>query len=257
MSFEFFNTSRLAFGSKLTAAFQQLDNNKTYALENLNRVLSDLDYYQQYIDKNYRVPIPTREGMAVRVNELFAIIDDIVAIKKLEYDNGLLSVEITFFTKNTNKATNAIGSTELKEGYAFVMPSPSNTRLTRNIRFSANNDKTGSEVLLFEFRIGTDNHIYLKGNLTSILKLYPQDATQYRSLTRGEYITFPYTAQDYECLCVVGYDNNTYIAVNGQTIIAGGGSDKYLNRNHAILYVKKGDVVSGNINYGFKINYNY
>ena len=75
MTFEFFNTSSLAFGSKLTAAFKQLNNTMTYSLENIDRVLSDLDYYQQYIEKNYRVPSPTRPQMAVRTNEIFSVIN--------------------------------------------------------------------------------------------------------------------------------------------------------------------------------------
>ena len=57
MTFNFFNTSRLAFGSKLTAAFKQLNNMMDNSLEAVDRALSDLDYYQQYINKNYRFPM--------------------------------------------------------------------------------------------------------------------------------------------------------------------------------------------------------
>lgn len=257
MSFEFFNTSALAFGSKLTAAFKQLESSSTYAITNLDRVLSDLDYYQQYIDKNYRVPVPTREGMAVRVNEIYAVIDEIAEIKKMEYSNNLLSIEVTFFNKTTNRITNAIGSTELKEGYAYVIPAPSNDRLTRNIRFSATDDKKASEVLLFAFRVNDSGHIFLKGSLVDPLKLYPQDATQYTSLSKGEYLSFPHTATEDECICVVGYRNNFDVKVNGTSITAGAGGGVYDNINHTVLYLKKGDTVSGTINFGFKVNYNY
>lgn len=257
MSFEFFNTSALAFGSKLTAAFKQLENSSIYAIDNLDRVLSDLDYYQQYIDKNYRVPVPTREGMAVRVNEIYAVIDEIAEIKKMEYSNNLLSVEVTFFNKTTNRITNAIGSTELKEGYAYVIPAPSNDRLTRNIRFSANDDKKASEILLFAFRVNSEGRIFLKGSLISPLKLYPQDATQYTSLSKGSNLTFPYTATEDECICVVGKRNNFDLKINGTSEIYGVGGGVYDNINHTVIYLKKGDTVSGTIDFGFKINYNY
>jgi len=257
MSFEFFNTSALAFGSKLTAAFKQLESSSIYAIDNLDRVLSDLDYYQQYIDKNYRVPVPTREGMAVRVNEIYAVVDEIAEIKKMEYSNNLLSVEVTFFNKTTNRITNAIGSTELKEGYAYVIPAPSNDRLTRNIRFSSTNDQKASEILLFAFRVDNRGRIFLKGNLTNPLKLYPQDATQYTSLSKGSNLTFPHTATEDECICVVGKRNNFDVKVNGTSVIYGVGGGAYDNINHTILYLKKGDRVSGTIDFGFKINYNY
>ena len=257
MSFDFFNTSLLAFGSKLTAAFSTLSNGAKYAVENIDKALSELEYYQQYINKNYRVPVPTRAGMAVRTNEIFDVIDEFVDIKELKYDNNLLSVEVTYFTSSTHRVTNAIGSTELKEGYAYVVPAVSNTRMTKTIRFSDTEDRKGNETLLFGFRIDDNGNIFLRGDLRSTLRLFPQDATQYTSLSKGSTITFPYTAKGYECVCCVGYNNNIDVKVNGETIIKGIGGGVYENTNHAILYLKKGDVVTGNINYGFKINYNY
>lgn len=257
MTFEFFNTSRLAFGSKLTAAFKQLNNNMYYALQNIQSILNDLDYYNQYNNRNYRAPVPTRPQMVARVNELFALIDDIVAVQNLKYENNLLNVKITFFTKSINRITQAVGTTSLKEGYAYVTLSPSNTRVVREIRFSSNNDQKASETLLFRFRINNSGRIFLIGNLTTFLGLYPQDATQYTSITKGVDISIPYIAQDYECVCLAGYRNNFSVYVNGEEIVKGIGGGAYDNYNHVVLYLKKGDVVSGNIRFGFKINYNY
>jgi hypothetical protein len=259
MSFEFFNTSSLAFGSKLTAAFKQLENSLTYALENVDNVLGALDYYQQYIDRNYRVPVPTRPQMAVRTNEIYSVVDEMRKIKKLEYDTeeNKFKVNIVFYNSKTHKITNAIGETTLKEGCAFVSPAPSNNRLTREIRFSEESSTQGSEILLFRYRIDSEGRIFLLGNLIESLNLYPQDATQYTSLSKSGNLAFPYTATDYECICVVGYRNNFDAKVNGTSIIKGIGGGVYDNINHAILYVKKGDVISGTINFGFKVNYNF
>lgn len=258
MTFEFFNTSSLAFGSKLTAAFKQLNNTMMYSLENIDRVLSDLDYYQQYIEKNYRVPVPTRPQMAARTNEIFSVIDEMNPIKKLVYEDNLFKVEISFYDKKTHKITRAHGETEITEGKAFVAPSPSNSRINREIRFTDNDGKAqGSEILLFQYRIDSEGRIYLLGDLRDRLRLYPQDATQYTSLSKGSSLTFPYTATDYECLCLVGYRNNFDAQVNGSSVIKGVGGGVYDNINHAIVYVKKGDVISGTINFGFKVNYNF
>lgn len=257
MSFDFFNTSLLAFGSKLTAAFKTLDNSANYAIDNLNKVLSDLDFYQQYLNKNYRVPIPTREGMAVRSNEIFALIDETIFIKKMEVSNGLFSVEISFFTSSVNRMTNAVGSTELKQGYAYVIPTISNSNPTRNIRFSSTNDIKSGEKLLFGFRIDSDNNIFLEGDLRESLKLYPQDATQYKSLSKGSSISLPYTATEPVCVCLIGNLNNISVAKNGKVLIKDGGETHHGQIRHCILYLKKDDVVTGTINRGFIINYNY
>lgn len=257
MSFDFFNTSLLAFGSKLTSVFKTLNNSAQYAIDNLNIALSDLDYYNQYINRNYRVPTPTREGMAARTNEIFALIDESVLIKEMKVENNLFSVEITFFTTSTNRMTNAIGSTELKEGYAFVVPADSNNRATRNIRFSSTSDERGSEILLFQFRIDSSNNIFLLGDLRTTLRLYPQDATQYTSLSKGSNITLPFTATEPTCLCLVGNTNNIEVVKNGTVLVKDGGETFHPQIRHCILYLKKGDVVTGTISSGFKINYNY
>lgn len=257
MTFEFFNTSSLAFGSKLTAAFKQLDNTMTYSLENIDRVLSDLDYYQQYIEKNYRVPSPTRPQMAVRTNEIFSVIDEMNPIKKIAYEDNLFKVNISFYDQKTHKITSAYGETSITEGYAYVAPSPSNSRIDRLIRFTETEGAQGSEILLFKYRIDGEGRIFLIGDLRDRLRLYPQDATQYTSMSKGASLTFPYTATDYECLCLVGYVNNFDVQVNGSSVIKGIGGASYTNKNHAIVYVKKGDVISGTIDFGFKVNYNF
>ena len=257
MTFEFFNTSRLAFGSKLTAAFKQLDNNLYYALQNMDNVLSALSFYDQYKNRNFRAPVPTRGQMVARVNELFALVDDMVTLQELKYEEETFSVKTTFYTKSINRITNAVGSTNLKEGFAFVTIAPSNSRMTRQIRFSSKDDKTGGEILLFGFRIDDNNNIFLKGNLTETLKLYPQDATQYISLSKGDAITLPYMAQDYECVCLYGSRNSFSVSINGTEIVKGIGGGAYDNFNHVVVYLKKGDEVTGEIASGFKINYNY
>ena len=257
MTFEFFNTSRLAFGSKLTAAFKQLDNNLYYALQNMDNVLSALSFYDQYKNRNFRAPVPTRGQMVARVNELFALVDDMVTLQELKYEEETFSVKTTFYTKSINRITNAVGSTSLKEGFAFVTIAPSNSRMTRQIRFSSKDDKTGGEILLFGFRIDDNGNIFLKGNLTENLRLYPQDATQYVSLTKGATVSLPYVAQEYECICLYGKRNSFSVSINGTEIVKGFGGGAYDNYNHVVIYVKKGDEITGEIESGFKINYNY
>jgi len=256
MTFEYFNTSSLAFGSKITAAFRQLENNMTYAINSVDAILGDLEFYQQFITKNYRVPAPIRATMAARTNELYAIVDDMNKINYLSFNDNTLFATILYYNPTNHRITRATGSTTIREGYAYVSPSPSNTKLTRTIRFSSSSTAQGNEILLFQYRVDPEGRIFLVGDLRTSLKLYPQDATQYKSLSKGDGITLPYTANDYECLCIVGHRNFLDVQVNGETIIKGDGGGAYDNINHAIIYVKKGDVVSGSAQFAFKVRYN-
>ena len=51
MSFDFFNTSLLAFGSKLYAAFVTLDALIREAESNVNQVISDQAIFNEYLNK--------------------------------------------------------------------------------------------------------------------------------------------------------------------------------------------------------------
>ena len=64
MAFDFFNTSNLAFGAKLTRAFKQLNDLLDAAEEHLTVVYGDLYIYGEYIDRNYLVPVPNRPDAA-------------------------------------------------------------------------------------------------------------------------------------------------------------------------------------------------
>lgn len=60
MTFDFFNTSNLAFGSKLTKAFNQLDRLCNEAEENIAKFLNQQSIFRDYVHRNYQVPVPTR-----------------------------------------------------------------------------------------------------------------------------------------------------------------------------------------------------
>lgn len=83
MTFDFFNTSDLAFGGKLTSAFKQLFNKVGQAEDNINSVLEKQAIYSDYFFKNYIVGEPTNATQPCRTNEIL----DIVKLK-----NGCISV---------------------------------------------------------------------------------------------------------------------------------------------------------------------
>ena len=252
MPFDFFNTSALAFGIKLTSAFTQLDNLKKNAQRNIDDILESQDIFQEVIGRNYQVPAPIKPTSACRTNEIFAIIENKVYIRSLGIVNNVFKVDIEKLDSLTNRVTAASGETDLREGYAFVNLAISNKEMNKQIRFSKKNDKESSETLLFGFIIDEDDKVTLRGDY-SYLELYPQDYTQYRTIEKGDDISLPYTATDYCCICVVGNQNWIEVKKNDKVILSGSGNRTV---RHAIIYLKPDDEVSGTYSKAFRLKYN-
>lgn len=121
MSFDFFNTSNLAFGNKLTTAFKQLFNNLQQAEDNITSVLERQSIYNDFVFKNYIVGTPSTPTSPCRSNEILNIIkhSDISSPIKLECigDNeetvDILTINLNIYDNSTNIVTNVIGSTNI------------------------------------------------------------------------------------------------------------------------------------------------
>lgn len=254
MTFEFFNTSNLAFGSKLTKAFNQLDRLCKEAEDNIQKVLSQQDIFKDYVYRNYQVPAPTKGAAACRTNELFAVIYGEVFIRNLfwDTDDNQLKVDVVRHDKSTNRVSAMSGKTSLKKGYAYSTYATSNAQMNREIRFSETQDAKSNEILLFGFFVDNDNSVTLTDSLDN-LNLYPQDFTQYSNLSKGSTITLPYTAKTYECIVVTSNPGTLELIKNGTTIFKGEAGN---TKSHVVLYLKPNDVLKGTIGKAFKVNYN-
>lgn len=257
MPFNYFNPSNLAFGSKLTTAFTQLNNLADSAEENLEQVLQQQEFLDMYGDKNYPCARPTQPHNPVRSTEFFDLLNDRpIIINKLLYDSEtkLIKCDITLFDRVTNRITRGKGETELKEGYCYVRKAVSNTSSLRELTFTEESSY-GQGIELFRFRLDSDDNLNIIGNLTQ-LNLIPFDSTQYKSLSKGATLagdSQPYTATDYECVCIVGKHRDINVKFNGVTILAGQGNVVLRN---CILYLKPNDTISGSYSKIFKVHYN-
>lgn len=254
MTFDFFNTSNLAFGAKLTGAFTQLENLANAAESHLEIVDERSRIIDEYINRNYMVARPTNKERPCRTNEIFTLVDDIkFRIDRLEYTDSKIKVKVHIFTSNNSRITVAEGESELKEGFIFYTMAKSNSAVNTELKF-VKDIKEGTGNLLFEYRIDSSNIINIKGSDVANLGLIPKDSSQYTSISKGETIyENEYTAKDYECVCVVGNENNISIELNGEKILEGKG-----NRclRHCIIYLKPDDRVSGTFSKLFTIKYN-
>jgi len=255
MTFDFFNASNLAFGAKLTGAFTQLENLADAAESNLERVYYNASIMEDYNGRNYLVARPTDGSRPCRTDEIFNLIDDMkYRIETLKYENGKLKVKLRMFTKANSRITVAEGSTSIKKGFAFCKMAGSNSKVDREITF-VEDAHEGNGDLLFEYRIDNKGIININGYDVANLGLIPCDCTQYKSLSKGATATSggSYTAEEYECLCIVGNPNDISVKLNGTEILKGKGN---ACTRHCILYVKPEDKVEGTFSRIFKIEYN-
>lgn len=251
MTFDFFNTSNLALGSKITSAFNTLNDLADDARKNLDQVFEDQAYFDQFRNRNYQAPNPSRLKSPCRTDELYTLVNDAVVIKELSYNGDKFIVKINLFDKNSNRYTIASGETRLKEGYAYVPMSISNEDASKVINFSSTVEYFKG-TLLFRYRLDNNGIINLIGDLSNLM-LKVKGYEQYRSLSIGEAVGLPYIAGKPECICFVGAPNNMKLTYNDGDVVIGAGRD---NVRHSIIYLKKGDKISGFASNVFKINYN-
>lgn len=258
MSFEYFNTSHLAFGSKLTRAFKQLEKLCVDCEGNILRFTEDVEYLGQYVNRNYRVPVPNSAENPVRVNEMFDAINDTFIIKELELtEDESLVVALNYFNRITNRFTVARGSTTLKKGYAFMRESVSNSNPASSIDF-VQDKNSGSGRYLFKFRIDSNNFINIETSNESIVKFNTGDINHINNIEVGDSISLPYTATDYTAVLLIGnmVDNGTSINayVNGKLIYSHGGTHI---KKYVMTYLSPDDVLNSTAYSSARIiNYN-
>lgn len=254
MSFDFFNTSHLAFGSKLTQVFAELEKQFMFAEDNIGKLREYLDIVDLYNGRNYRTPLPTEPTSPVRTNELFDIFNDKTCIiKELYYSSaqGKVHADFLLYDKVNNLFTKTSGETTIKTGYCYTKRAISNNYPTQTLSFTSSKDNTKG-TLLFQYRVDRNGYLNLK-NINSLMMISSSDDQEFKTLRKGSNVSFPYTATDYECICVMGQDNNLNVSLNGKVIARGQG---IASRRHVILYLKPGDKVAGSgISWGFRIEY--
>lgn len=162
MAYDFFNTSLLAFGKKLTAAFKSLNELKKAAADNVEQVLQDLRVFKQYGNKNYKVPTPYDGTRPCRTDEVYNLISQPFIFKQLEFVNNHLNITGIKFNKVTKRITIFTGSTTITQGSVYYNEAISNNTNGSTLNFYDNN-YTGVKVgqKLFTYRISGSTVIIL------------------------------------------------------------------------------------------------
>lgn len=258
MSFDYFNNSMLAFGTKITRAFRTLEKLELEAEANVAQVIKDQEVFSEYIDRNYQVARPTRDESPVRTDEVFDILNDKeIYIRRLEYTEDNLRVDLVIFNRTNNRITQLSGTTTKKEGYVYFTSSLSNSKPKGKLQFESEPYLTDSD-LLFQYRIDSLGNINLIGD-TSRLNIVPYDTSQYISMSKGSSLASnnaKYTSKDYEAVLIIGKPSKIMVNLNDKWIFGNNEEMGYGNIRHCILYLKPDDVITGTYDKIFRINYN-
>lgn len=260
MSYNFFNTSNLAFGNKLTRAFLNLNKEASDAEDSCKLFLDRWEYYQGLMNKNYKVPRPADPDSPCRTDELYSLLSNKpIMIKQMKFVDNKLKVTLLKFNVNTDRITKLTGETELKEGYIFIQEAISNQNPNREIQF-VKDPINGVGEQLCQYRVDTDGVVNLIDDV-SPLRLIPFDFTQYTSISytetlksysiqedykrfdgKSEYYgtssSFTYKVPEDMCIMAIGSQAGLRIRKNGEIFSRYGG---YEQGHFVCFYAKKGD----------------
>lgn len=262
MSFDYFNTSYLAFGNKLTKAFKSLAGLLDEVDDNIDILKQQLAYYQQYINKNYKVNLPSSQGSPVQARQLYEVLKiNPIILKEVSKSGEGLKVAINYIDVNNNKITYAYGeNTTLSEGYCYVQLASSNDSPSKEITFlseedSKNTKMSSSYIRLFKYKVQSNNEIVLS-QLNSLIPIsptcYDNHYSDYQLEDKTEFYTNNVSDRDV-IVIVTSYEsaNNKSINVIGKdssiTQVLGCNNISNILVIGGAIYLKAGEKVSGDI----------
>lgn len=239
MTYNYFNSGRLALGKKITAAFNSLNELLNAATEHVDNTTATLSYYSSFMGKNFQAPEPLTGNMIVRTDEVFDLLADTYFIRKFGIEGGKLKVDAVVFSNDYNRITHAVGETTKTSGYAIVKLSTSLESFDKTIRFSDKDDVTTGEKLLFSFtRTGDTVHIT---NANKIEGCVLGETMHYKSVSIAQVARDHYTVQDKaECIMIHSDTTTTCLMQLNGTPILNVGSLQYTGCG-LILYLRAGD----------------
>lgn len=256
MTFDNFNAGKLAFGKKITSAFNTLDELLNATVSRVDDITKNTEYYLQFVNNNYSAPKPTKPTMPIRTDEFLEVLDQRNNIRILAWDGSKFNVSMVVFNKATQRCTRLTGSTTIKEGYAIALLSQSLTNLDADIRFSKTENPTNTETVLFQYRIDNNGYVHIIDS-QDYFGCYPYDDSHYYDVQVGQKLSVPYTSNDYEC--VVGTvrnagDNWENLYLNGK-LIYGHQRCRQIREQHFILYLKPNDKITGDVLRMYRVKY--
>lgn len=191
MTYDYFNTSYLAFGDKLKKAFKSLGGLLDNGYNNVDSLSTQLSFIGSYLNKNYQVSNPNSEEDPCNCETIYKLLrnNPISNLNILPYslttDNSEelkgIQVSLTFFNPITDKLCTALGysTTNKKEiinGTCFLLPSVINNNFNGQLLFFDKNETkivSGNAIKLFDFEYISEEDNIILSNISEYIELIP------------------------------------------------------------------------------------
>lgn len=190
MTFDYFNTSYLAFGDKLKKAFKSLGGLLDNGYKKADSLSAQLSFVGSYLNKNYQVANPNDEDDPCNCETIYKLlrnnpisninISPYLLTSEFEGLKGI-QVSLTFFNPITDKLCTALGysTTENKEitsGTCFLLPSVINNNFNGQLLFFDKNETkivSANAIKLFDFEYISEEDNILLSNISEYIELKP------------------------------------------------------------------------------------
>ena len=191
MTYDYFNTSYLAFGDKLKKAFKSLGSLLDNGYKKVDSLSSQLSFVGNYLDKNYQVVYPTGEDNPCNCETIYKLLKSnpisninispySLTVDESEELSGI-QVGLTFFNPVTDKLCTASGYSttedkEIKSGSCFLLPSVINNNFDGQILFFSKNDTiivSSTAIKLFDFDYISEEDNIMLSNISEYIELKP------------------------------------------------------------------------------------
>lgn len=263
MSFDYFNTSYLAFGKNLSNVFRSLYKRLNGIEDNLIEIVNYFEKYKDIKDNNYIVDTPESEDKAVNCKFIYDCLNiEPWKIKNISVNNQILTVQVNIL--NNYKIGICSGSTEITDGICYIDTLPtSNKTLGIEIKFIASDNEDidttlRNKVILFEYIFDENNQLSLRnvdGRFPIEISNWDKHYNNYNLELKNSLLNHP-TPRDMVLLVVTNKQSgvaNVYL--NGVNYYSKPDNIGVANSTCVPIYCKKGDVVTGDIANLYQVNY--
>lgn len=221
MTYKYFNTSFVGFGMNITNAFRSLAKALDRVEDSVGRVVDEvIAINNQYVDSNYKVPIPIYPDSPCRVRELLDILEKTpIIIKEISLADGVFTVDVITLNEKTLKVTHATGGRNVTDianprGYVILKEAVDNNDVEKSLQFVSEIPEGNEKNVLFQYRIEKEDGIINLDNLHQRLAniIYPGVYTaHYKDINLDTVAPMTMEATGYQAL--IGITNNK--ALNG------------------------------------------
>lgn len=266
MPFDFFNSGYLAFGDKITMAFRSLADRLDSANTNIEVIQSQLDYYNQYIGKNYRVGMPLSASKPVRTKEIFDALEiSRILLREVKWDSDSNKFKIALNSiSERNIITCATGESSFVNGICYIKLASTNTSPSQEVIILDADDDSATkptgrvyELLRYKYNATTQKLDICNINTDLPIQITYYD-DHYKSISLVDVTSVMNDVEENDCgMYVVTTNNNFQIKdIDGNVYTLGKSNSTNSMLMGIPVYLTKGEKVFNGVTNIYRVDVN-